>query len=184
PTGAGASSCTGVGNRGATTALGRQPSGAGPSTSDGPQFDDEPVAPPVFPLRAPPNGLSQLGLGAGVHDPGPGGERPVIDPDLHGRLGSEISNPLRALPVLGHQVVAIAAAREPDLDLAWLAAATPPCRQIEVLRLGRVPLGGQIPATTMISTRYLGWASRASTVARAGVLRGSTQASQTAFISS
>src|SRR5207245_5674948 len=38
-------------------------------------------------------------------------------------------------------------------------------------------------ATAMISTRYFGEASRASTVARAGVLAGSTQASQAAFMS-
>src|SRR5262249_20720946 len=38
-------------------------------------------------------------------------------------------------------------------------------------------------AVAMISTRYLGEASRASTVARAGVLAGSTQASQAAFMS-
>src|SRR2546429_3711414 len=41
----------------------------------------------------------------------------------------------------------------------------------------------QSPATTEISTRNLGWASRASTVARAGVLPESTQASHTSFIS-
>jgi hypothetical protein len=38
-------------------------------------------------------------------------------------------------------------------------------------------------ATTMISTRYCGAASLASTVARAGVLPGDTHASQAAFIS-
>ena len=38
-------------------------------------------------------------------------------------------------------------------------------------------------ATTMISTVYCGAASLASTVARAGVLPGDTQASHTAFIS-
>ena len=38
-------------------------------------------------------------------------------------------------------------------------------------------------AVTMISTLYCGAASRASTVARAGVLPGETQASHTAFIS-
>ncbi len=38
-------------------------------------------------------------------------------------------------------------------------------------------------ATTMISTLYCGAASLASTVARAGVLPGDTQASHTAFIS-
>src|SRR3989442_4661909 len=38
-------------------------------------------------------------------------------------------------------------------------------------------------ATAMISTRYFGDASRASTVARAGVLAGSPQASQAAFMS-
>jgi len=41
----------------------------------------------------------------------------------------------------------------------------------------------QMAATTMISTRYLGDANRASTVARAGVLAPSAQASQAAFIS-
>src|SRR5437899_2748562 len=39
-------------------------------------------------------------------------------------------------------------------------------------------------AITAISTRYFGEASLASTVARAGVLAGSTQASHAAFISS
>src|SRR5262249_23577815 len=41
----------------------------------------------------------------------------------------------------------------------------------------------QIAATDMISTRYFGDASRASMVARAGVLAGSTQASQAACMS-
>ena len=40
-----------------------------------------------------------------------------------------------------------------------------------------------LAATTMISTLYCGDASLASTVARAGVLPGDTQASHTAFIS-
>ena len=44
-------------------------------------------------------------------------------------------------------------------------------------------VGGYFAATTMISTRYCGAASLASTVARAGVLPGDTQASHTAFIS-
>src|SRR4029453_9687555 len=41
----------------------------------------------------------------------------------------------------------------------------------------------QIAATAMISTRYFGVASRASTVARAGVLAGSIHASHAAFMS-
>ena len=44
-------------------------------------------------------------------------------------------------------------------------------------------IGHQIAATAMISTRYLGAASRASTVARAGVLAGSIHASHAEFIS-
>ena len=43
--------------------------------------------------------------------------------------------------------------------------------------------GDYFAATTMISTRYWGEASLASTVARAGVLPGDTQLSHTAFIS-
>jgi hypothetical protein len=43
---------------------------------------------------------------------------------------------------------------------------------------------GQRAATTRISTRYLGFASRASTHARAGVCPGTTHLSHTEFISS
>jgi len=43
---------------------------------------------------------------------------------------------------------------------------------------------GQRAAMTRISTRYLGFASRASTHARAGVCPGTTHLSHTEFISS
>ena len=47
----------------------------------------------------------------------------------------------------------------------------------------RIRVSDQSAAVTMNSTLYFGAASLASLVARAGVLAGSTQASQAAFIS-
>ena len=60
----------------------------------------------------------------------------------------------------------------------WMAGTSPAMTKNELLRTG-----AYFAATTMISTRYSGAASPASTVARAGVLPGDTHLSHTAFIS-
>jgi hypothetical protein len=70
---------------------------------------------------------------------------------------------------------------------ACSARAVLPCEASRAAAGSRRSLvaGGDVyfAATTMISTRYCGAASFASTVARAGVLPGETQASHAAFIS-
>ncbi len=72
---------------------------------------------------------------------------------------------------------------EPQLLPVHLVIGTHAARILEDDGGADVHDAAQSPATTEISTRNLGWASRASTVARAGVLPESTQASHTSFIS-
>src|SRR5262249_60468969 len=77
----------------------------------------------------------QAGLGPRVDDPRRGRERAPAEPHGDARERPEIPNPLSALAMLGDQVEPVLPAREPDLDLAWLAAEPPRRRQVEVLRL-------------------------------------------------
>src|SRR5262249_45620285 len=97
----------------------------------GVELDDEPVAPAVFAPRARLDVAHQRGRRLGPHDSGAPGQIRKADSPAYARLDQEVLHPLRAQAVLRDQVVAPAATREPDFDLARATALPAPRREIE-----------------------------------------------------
>src|SRR2546426_8554957 len=91
----------------------------------GVELDYEAVAPAVFALRARLDVAHQRGRRLGPHHTRAADEICRADPPPHAWLDQEVLHPMGAQAVLGDQVVAAAAAREPDLDL-MSAAGLPP----------------------------------------------------------
>jgi len=106
-------------------------------------------------------------------------DRAIRDWKRAGAPGSE-AQPERARPTSHQMCPWIQLSCSAGLPSAWAFASLTRSGWLQGTARSANP---HTAATHMISTRYFGEASRASTVARAGVLAGSTQASQAAFMS-
>jgi hypothetical protein len=103
-------------------------------TSNG-QLDDPAVAPAVLGLRPRADSGDARRIGRPIENARAGCESTAADADADGGLGAEVLDPLRAVAVLGDDVIPAGVCGEPDLDLARPACAPPPGGQVEKLRL-------------------------------------------------
>src|SRR5437667_2507839 len=101
----------------------------------GVELDDEAVAPAVFVSRARLNIAHERGRRLRAHHASAAAKDRGAHPPLDARLHEQVLHPLRAQPVLGDQVVAPPAAREPDLDAPLVPRLPAPRGEVEILLL-------------------------------------------------
>src|SRR5215470_1780846 len=126
------------------------------------ELDHEAVAPAVFLPRARLDVAHERRRGFRPQHAGAAAELRRADAPANPRLLEQVLHPVRAQPMLGHEVVAAAAAGEPDLDATVASGLPSPRGEVEkFLLVARAParhagLREQIPRLHALDARKVG----------------------------
>jgi hypothetical protein len=99
------------------------------------QLDDQAATPSILLLGEAPDGGGERRLRTRRHNPGVTAMSPSVDAKAHSRFRADVPHPVRALTPLGHEIVASASAREPDLDLTRQSGSAARGSQVQKRRL-------------------------------------------------